>query len=515
MRLILFVVVALAVPISGRQVMVGSQLVFDGAAITEYGQRGTADSRMPTSIGIPMHGCWVANASKVQGRAVWIRDSQPDEWWLQCTLQQRVLAQQKAGALAVVVAIGTGAWPADDLPPVMYGWGIGITIDSTAVPASSWPFFLQDNTTVISAFSDFDTAKALRYWQADVAYVIAFSVLFMAVFVACLVVLVVRLRTLRSQLGWRKILTRDSGFFVLAFACAASAWKSLASSVGAFNQLFPELSYAGYVWLADVGDILLYNMLALFLFSWAKLLFLMDKRSVGKSNSFKVPTYIFIVTYSVLSIASLIAESLAERGTYFRVAVLVSAILYLSVGYAVVGVRLVRMFKANGAAVSYFLSGFVVTFCALLIVVLILNAVLILLIVISQSASTTALALSSAADLVMLASTAVFYLYKLQHQFSSAASHSVSVSSTRLDGMSAPRVMSPRAMLSNEAASPAGQPARPAPQLVQQASLQHVKESRDARRALKKSASTLNDSSVSNKTPASFESVDLNSSLPV
>jgi len=496
--LCLLLVAALAASVQSRTLTLNNTLVCNDAGLPMFAI-SALNTSWPAAVGSPSHGCWLDSNSSVKDRVVWLTSLQPSEHWRWCTFQWRALVQLRAGARAVVIALVDETWAGStNNSIVMFGWGAtefqsaDVAVVSNATYQRALP--LMGTPCLIGAPTPNDSAAALYYWNSLLGYIVAFTVLFGLCALTGVLVLRRRLRTLLRVERLRVLLNKDVTFSVLILLIATSLWKALCSTLAAFLQLWPligssPLGWPAYVWLSDVGDILLYDMLALFVFSWGRLLFKLEGPRGGDRHAIIVRygTWLFIILYTLLSVASLLTATLAPvpAGPIFRCVLLVAAILYLCASFSFVGVRLVRyLILQVGSArndVSRRVIVIITVYCALLVVALVLNgALLIVNLALDIRGNMTTAVLESVADVMLLVNTALFFLHTVQQHSASKSSGSGGSTNSDARGSSVGPVSPRRHTPSPPHRGGAGAPS----QAARQARIVEKKAVRDAENAL-------------------------------
>ena len=348
MRRILLVTVLGATLASARALWFNGSVAVEHAGITMYRLPHYDPIPHVNVLGDPIHGCWTANASKVQQRVVWVDATQPKEQWLRCTFQQRILAQQMAGAAAVVIGQTYAYESSTDFskdplmePFVIMGWGAGVSIDSTIISGETWrrlsrivngsstSSWLEPPTTSL------DKQTALVFWNGQLASVVIFCILFAANAATLAYVLWHRIRILRRTYTTWDLLRKDVSLYVLVLGIVSSVWKCVFTIPIGFNNLFAIVSWPTYLWITEVNVILLYDIIALFLFTWSitymRLRDVEHHDMIADENPFKRIAKVFIVTHTVLGVATLVATTFVYGGRFAYYAVRVASIVCLCV----------------------------------------------------------------------------------------------------------------------------------------------------------------------------------------
>lgn len=370
-------------------------------------------------LGVPSHGCWVDNTTLIRDKIVLLTNDDPtDAWWRRCSLQQRVLAQ--SGARAVLIGLRginttneplvIDVWqalPREGAPLLDFAWQrLANALAQQAGGARP--------TVRLEKASFGERAQAQERWRGNVAYTCVMTTLFAGAFVASLIETLRRPRKL-GALSFGKILREDVSFHVLWLTSVSALWKLVSVAPFTLAWLVPSLSWPGFVWLSDLGDIFLYEALAIFLYSWSRVLSTLEARRA--QNVILWPTRLFVVLYGLASLATLVLGSLSPAGALARASVLLAAMLYLCAFYIYVGAALITRFRARAESAANLLSVFV----AVVVVAIALNAVLVAL-AIAGLTSLLGNFLASVADLAILLTLALFFLNSERRQETSARS---------------------------------------------------------------------------------------------
>lgn len=371
-------------------------------------------------LGEPLHGCWVDDATRIQGRIVWLLDVDPETWVRRCSLQQRVLAQR--GAAAVLIGLTRENETQSEL--LIDGWNAAAAAaplppDAALVGMTTWRRGANASEARLEAANALDeearSAQRARYLGYAVALALGFAVALAGALFEFL-----RRPARLSTLTWREMLRQDVGLYVLALTALAAFWKLLSVTL-ALEWLTAALSWPAFVWLSELGDVFLYEMLALYLYSWARMLTHSTTAADAnwrRHNVLGVPTLVFMLLYGLGSLATLVhLSAVAESGRWSRIALLLTAMLYLCACYCYVGTRLWAVLRERSlvvasasAAASSSISWLVLFFCLLLVAALLCNGLLLALALGGLTSLATRL-LANVADLVLLLNATLFFLY--------------------------------------------------------------------------------------------------------
>ncbi len=372
-----FALLLIGIPTHCDAVSVSCSGVAVQGSVPTFGP-GTSTTSGDLAVARPEHGCWVDPGLRYDGQVVFAYAKDPASYADRCSFSRRVAVLQRAGAISAVIASNRSS-----VGGIVFGWAGAIDITSTLLNRSSYDLLRNHcRTGDVVTVSRTASAAATGASNAVAAFVAVISVIYACAGVLCAQQLVFRAGIIRfSEQSWS--LDDHASLIALAGATVTSVLK-IVGVVTTFEWAWEGVGWIAFVLVSELPDIALYNTLAVYAHSWVVLSCRLSasKRTMAAS---RMSTVIFLIAYTLTSLASIITGVVSPAGVQFRVATLLAGWTYLVCILAAAAWRLRRTLSTVSSRGS---SHKTVVFVAICMVALAANGA-VLIVVAAAGASLT------------------------------------------------------------------------------------------------------------------------------
>lgn len=316
---------------------------------------------------VPPHGCW-SDVSQSGRVVVMDVDAVTPVWHQRCSMVQRVLAQQVAGAVGVIFYRRNESLGGDiSIIPgyQLYGTPYELTVPSTYVNAS---MNIQQQTWLRMEIEEGDDTLAIELTTALAIIMAVLCLFYILCGVAAFIFLAKRLRMLkiyRPERHWTRSLVSNQSSRLLNLVWLTAFFR-VATLPPSFGWLAPNVSWPAFVFLSDLPDILFFATTVKYLLAWSHVAAFLDSRTRVLYKRLKRAVRVAIVVYTLATVASLVCYTYVSASlVWFRLAVLFVGWLFIIVELCVSGHAILRTLRPShraNASIRSFFYRFVVVF---------------------------------------------------------------------------------------------------------------------------------------------------------